>query len=241
MSHPTLPQDYKFLLLDIEGTTTPISFVHDVLFPYAAQALEGYLSARWGEPALAPIIAQIKEDTAKEPQAPAMDDTPSLEQTLESLRWQMAHDKKMTGLKLLQGKLWRAGYESGQIQGALFDEVATVLGQKRAQGVRIFIYSSGSVEAQQLIFGYSVAGDLRPLLEGYFDTTTGPKKEAQSYIKIADYIGAAPEDILFATDNLDEAKAAHDAGLQVVVMDRPGNGELPQEHPFRELKSFERI
>lgn len=238
MSHPT--QDYKILLLDIEGTTTPISFVHDVLFPYAAQALEAYLSERWGDPTLAPIVAQIKEDTAQEPEAPAMDQPPSLEQTLANLRWQMANDKKMTGLKQLQGKIWRAGYESGQIKGALFDEVAQALNQKHEDGVRIFIYSSGSVEAQQLIFGHSVAGDLRPLLEGYFDTTTGPKKEAASYSKIAAQIGESPADILFATDNLDEAKAAHLARLQVVVMDRPGNGAL-SEHAFRQLQDFHSI
>ena len=215
------------MLLDIEGTTTPISFVYDVLFPYAASALEDHLRQSWGQDAwrqdLDLLIAQASQDPSLPPLGPA----PTLEHVLANLRWQMDHDIKSTGLKSIQGKIWERGYAQGQIQGALFEDVAPMMRAWRAQGRAIFIYSSGSVHAQQLLFGHSQAGDLRPMIDGYFDTTTGPKKSSDSYTAIAQRIGQDPAQVLFATDNLDEALAARAAGMRVALMRRPGNPEVP--------------
>lgn len=236
MSH-TVEHPYQTIVMDIEGTTTPISFVYDVLFPYASSALEAFLQANWAREDVQADIAQVKQDTAQEADAPQLGEPVTLAQALESLRWQMANDKKMTGLKSLQGKIWESGYESGQIKGAIFEDVPKMMRHWHDQGKRLYIYSSGSVHAQKLIFGYSEHGDLRPMLNGYFDTTTGPKKEAQSYATIAQVVGEDPAHMLFLTDNVDEAKAASQAGYHVVVMNRPGNPQ-PPAHPFAAREDF---
>lgn len=239
--------DFDAVLLDIEGTTTPISFVYDTLFPYAAAALERFLERRWGdedvERDVAAITAQAREDIAQGHDAPAIpapgevDEETRRDRVLDNLRWQMERDRKTTGLKSLQGKIWRDGYLSGELAGELFEDVPDALRAIHASGRPIRIYSSGSVEAQRLLFGHSTHGDLTPLLDGYHDTTTGPKKQAQSYRAIAQAMALEPGRILFATDNLDEAKAAREAGAQAVIMNRPGNHALP-EHDFATLEDF---
>lgn len=212
---------FDVVLLDIEGTTTPISFVYDVLFPYARKALEGHVHEHWAS--LSAVVEQIIADTEADEEIPTLRAPVTPQQVVDSLMWQMDHDKKTTGLKQLQGKIWRAGYVDGTIKGEVFDDVKDALDQWRERGVDIYIYSSGSVAAQKLLFGYSTAGDLTTALKGYFDTTTGPKKEAKSYTLIATTIGAPVSRICFATDNMDEARAAREAGMQVLVMTRPGN------------------
>jgi 2,3-diketo-5-methylthio-1-phosphopentane phosphatase len=149
----------------------------------------------------------------------------------------MDADRKVTCLKALQGLIWRDGYHQGELQGVVFDDVPLALRQWQAAGTPIFIYSSGSVEAQQLLFRYSNHGDLTPLLRGYFDTTTGPKREAASYRTILGATGQSAPDVVFATDVLAEAEAAHEAGLQAVLVVRPGNAPLPV-HRFREASTL---
>lgn len=231
----------RALVLDIEGTTTLISFVHDILFPYAARALPGFLAERWHDApvqeALADLRAQHDADRAAGLNPPVLpspeaDDEAARAATLANIRWLMAHDRKVTGLKQLQGLIWRGGYLSGDLKGQLFDDVPEVLRALAERQLPVYIYSSGSVAAQRLLFGYSEAGDLTPLLSGYFDTTTGPKKEAASYTLIAQAIDLPPATILFATDHPSEARAATSAGLQVALMDRPGNAPPPDGHPF---------
>lgn len=211
------------LLLDIEGTTTSISFVYDALFPYARARLAAFLEAHFSDPAVRADVARLGDGSA----------TTATDAARAALAL-MDADVKDTGLKGLQGKIWAAGYASGALRGHVFSDVPEALRAFVARGTAIYIYSSGSVAAQKLLFGSSEAGDLTPLLSGYFDTTTGPKTEATSYQTIAAAVGVPPGDVLFVTDNLREAEAAAAAGLQVAVSQRPGNPSLP-EHDFRQI------
>ena len=228
-----LPQHFRAVVLDIEGTTTPISFVYDTLFPYAREAMQAHIRAHMHTPRLQTILEQTRQSIAALPQ------DPSPEALSAAMLWQMDHDRKHTGLKMLQGDIWAAGYRDGTLKGALFDDVPRALEAWTQAGVRCFIYSSGSVAAQKLLFGHSVAGDLRPKLSGYFDTTTGPKTQTASYEAIARALELAPEDVCFLTDRPSEARAARQAGMQVAVTTgRPGNPEVDAQG-FCTLESFE--
>lgn len=191
------------ILLDIEGTTSSIAFVADVLFPYARDRLPGYVAAH--ADAVAPILADVPGD---DPVA-----------TL--LQW-IDEDRKATPLKTLQGMIWAEGYADGSIQGHVYPDTPEALARWKGQALDIYIYSSGSVQAQKLIFGHSVAGDLTPLLSGYFDTEVGGKREADSYARIADALGRQPNTILFVSDIYAEIVAAQAAGLQALLIDRAG-------------------
>jgi len=201
----------KAILLDIEGTTSSIAFVADVLFPYAAKHLRAFVVAN--PEVAAPILAEV---AAAEPGDPV--------DTL--LRW-IAEDRKATPLKTLQGLIWAAGYADGTIRGHVYPDTPTALRRWNATGIPVHIYSSGSIAAQKLIFGHSEAGDLTPLLSGYFDTTTGPKREAGSYTAIAAALGLVPGDLLFVSDMRPEVDAARAAGVQALLIDRDtGKGEV---------------
>jgi enolase-phosphatase E1 len=193
----------KAILLDIEGTTSSISFVADELFPYAARHLPAYIAAHPEQ--VAPILAQVPGD---DPVA-----------TL--LRW-IEEDRKETPLKTLQGLVWAQGYADGTLKGHVYPDTPEALHRWHAAGIPVHIYSSGSIAAQKLIFGHSLAGDLTPLLSGYFDTTTGPKREPASYTRIAAALGLPPGDILFVSDMAPEIDAARAAGLQARLIDRAG-------------------
>lgn len=197
MTHP------KAVLLDIEGTTSSIAFVADVLFPYAARHLRAFVAAHPEQ--TAPILAEVPGDSVE---------------TL--LQW-IAEDRKETPLKTLQGMIWAQGYADGELTGHVYPDTPEALKRWTAAGLKVCIYSSGSIAAQKLIFGHSDAGDLTPYLSGYFDTTTGPKREADSYSKIADALNLAPSEILFVSDMAGEVDAAHAAGLQVLLIDREGH------------------
>lgn len=216
------------VLLDIEGTTTSISFVFDVLFPYAAKAIPEFLRTNASRPEVAEAIALIRKDAqggelTLEPLAAA----------IAIVQRQMAGDVKATGLKMLQGLVWQHGYEQGQIKGQVFADVPERFTAWRSAGRAVAIYSSGSRLAQQLLFRHSIAGDLTAGISGYFDTTSGPKRESSSYAAIAKAWGIAPSDIVFCTDQPAEADAARAAGLQTAVIMRPGNAPLPANlaHP----------
>ncbi|AWV87804.1 acireductone synthase [Bradymonas sediminis] len=239
---------YKGVLLDIEGTTTPVTFVYDVLFPYARRAMQGYLEAHWDAPGFQELkqqilanIAEINAGAAGEG-APEVDAAASGEAlraaVMEHLKWQMSKDQKNSPLKALQGRMWRAGYEDGELNAPVYADVVEALSAWQAQGTPVYIYSSGSVPAQILLFKYSEHGDLGGYLSGYFDTKTGPKKEADSYTKICEEVGVEPAAMLFVTDNIDEAKAADRAGLKVAVAKRPGNAPIEVEHGFDVIETF---
>lgn len=241
MSRTAIPNDFDHVVLDIEGTTTPIAFVHEVLFPYAADNVEAFLEAHWDEAGVQQDVQSLRELAASEEGLTAIPEAgeraAQQEAVLAVVRQLMAEDRKATGLKSLQGRIWREGYARGELQGQIFDDVPQAFERWRARGLTLYIYSSGSIEAQKLIFGFSDKGDLTPCLAGYFDTTTGPKRETDSYRKIAQAIGAAPERVIFLTDVVAEADAARQAGLQAAVLERPGNPPAPpHDHPV--LRDF---
>ena len=238
-------QNFKAVLLDIEGTTTTVRFVYDTLFPFAREHVEAFLDAHWES-------AEVREDIAKLRQQASADAKEGIEGAVElpeghgpqthtaalaNIRWHMSNDRKTTALKSLQGKIWRHGYATGELRADVFDDVPAALRRWQQRAVPVYIYSSGSVEAQKLLFGHTLYGDLQSMLSGYFDTTTGPKRISQSYTDIAAAIGRAPGEILFATDVVQEAIAAREAGLVAVIMDRPGNNPQP-EHDFEVWADF---
>jgi enolase-phosphatase E1 len=198
------------VLTDIEGTTSAIAYVHQAMFPFAEAALEGFLDARSATPEVAAILAAIP---GPDPRA--------------QLRAWMAADVKATPLKALQGLIWEAGFKDGRLRGHLWPDVAPCLRAWHAGGLTLAVYSSGSVAAQKLLFGHSVAGDLTPCFSAYFDTTTGPKREAASYAAIARALGAPPDAILFLSDVAEELDAARASGLATCQLVRPGDGTLP--------------
>ena len=195
----------RAILTDIEGTTSSISFVKDVLFPYARRHLPDYVAAHRDDPE----VRRWLDATAAEAGL-APDDEAGIVATLA--RW-IEEDRKATPLKALQGLIWADGYASGQYRAHVYPEVPARLAAWKAQGLPLYVYSSGSVAAQRLFFGYSEAGDLTPLFSGYYDTEIGGKREAASYTRIAQAIGIAPAGILFLSDIVEELDAARAAGL----------------------------
>ncbi|MFU8806334.1 MAG: acireductone synthase [Bradymonadaceae bacterium] len=236
--------EYRAVILDIEGTTTPISFVYDVLFPYARTHLADFIETHWAS--VQEEVEGLREQVESDLRAGVEGVVPIAsgeeeevrESVIRNLRWQMDNDRKTTALKSLQGKIWRDGYESGALKGVVYDDVLVALKAWERAGRPVYIYSSGSVAAQELLFTYSTHGDLTVFIEGYFDTTTGPKKEAESYRAICEAIERRCEEVVFVTDNVDEARAAREAGVGAYLMDRPGNPALP-EHDFEVLGSLE--
>lgn len=202
----------KAALLDIEGTIGDIAFVRDVLFPFARARLADTLKARWNDPEVAATVVGARDATGHALMTPA-------EAAAQFLAW-MDDDKKITPLKALQGIIWQDGYASGELKAHLYPDAIDAIRAWHRHGVQVFIYSSGSVEAQKLYLGHSVAGDLMPLIAGYFDTTTGPKGEAASYTKIATAIGIEPFEMTFFSDAPAETDAAHAAGVPVYRLDR---------------------
>ncbi len=246
MSQPD--HDVTAVLLDIEGTTTSISFVHDVLFPFARAHFAAFLERCWDEPAVQADVdlfrTLAKEDIASGVEgAVAIPDTDDAAQVrgavLHNAMWMMDNDRKATALKSIQGKIWKDGYANGELLADVFEDVPGAFKAWQHRQIPVYIYSSGSIAAQKLLFAHTHHGDLRPLLAGHFDTTTGSKKERQSYQTIAQTIGTAPEQILFATDVVAEADAAVAAGMRAIIMDRPGNKPQPEHaHPVKSSLSF---
>uniref|UniRef100_A0A3P8S6N6 Enolase-phosphatase 1 n=1 Tax=Amphiprion percula TaxID=161767 RepID=A0A3P8S6N6_AMPPE len=212
MASVSIPACTSTLLLDIEGTTTPITFVKDILFPYIREHLEDYLSSHWEEDECKQDVhllkKQIEEDMKQNRACPVhavdqtvhTDEEKAIREVVENVLWQMAADRKSTALKQLQGHMWRSAYSSGRIKGEVYQDVIPSVKTWREQGLRVYIYSSGSVEAQKLLFGYSVEGDVLDLFDGHFDTGVGAKVDCKSYERIAERIGCQPEEITFLTD-----------------------------------------
>ncbi|MFJ5284743.1 acireductone synthase [Pseudomonas sp. NPDC088429] len=207
----------KAIVTDIEGTTSAVSFVFDVLFPYAAKHLPDFVRQNAERADVAEQLDAVRRDS----NAPQAD----VERVVEILLSWIEEDRKATPLKALQGMVWAQGYHAGHLKGHVYPDAVEALQRWHAAGYQLFVYSSGSIQAQKLIFGCSEAGDLTPLFRGYFDTTSGPKREAQSYTNIQQAIGVAPEEILFLSDIVEELDAAQAAGLQTCGLAREG-GEL---------------
>lgn len=215
-------------LLDIEGTTTPIDFVTRTLFPFARERMAAFLASpsSTADPEVASAINQLGEDFAAESGAPPLDIEGGPLRLLPYVEWLMDQDRKSTGLKTIQGKIWEAGYASGELVGEVYPDVLPAIRRWRAAGARVAIFSSGSILAQKLLFGHLAEGDATPLIDAFFDTTTGPKREPASYRAIAGLLGLNPGRILFLSDVEEEITAARGAGLSGcrVVRDGPAAG-----------------
>lgn len=224
------------ILTDIEGTTGSISFVRDVLFPYARAALPGFVRARGDEPKVRALLDQVATEHG------AMCDDAMIVETLQG--W-IDQDRKHTVLKALQGMIWEDGYRDGDFTAHIYPDVAPALQAWHAAGHALSVYSSGSVPAQKLFFGHSDAGDLLPLFDHFFDTEVGHKRDADSYRLIADRLGRSPGHIVFLSDVIAELDAARKAGMRTVLLDRredypePRRGEAANGHA--RVESFAEI
>ncbi len=211
-----LPPGARAVLTDIEGTTTPLSFVLDILFPYARRRLDAACAS--GEARFAEALSRLRQEHEQE-----IESVPDFGNGTPYAHWLMDRDRKSTGLKMLQGILWEDGYRAGELRGQVWPDVAEALKRWKENGIRTRIFSSGSVLAQKLLFGHSDQGDLLPYFEGFHDTTTGPKNSPAAYAAIADSFGLPPGDILFLSDVTAELDAARDSGMQTGLLVRPGN------------------
>lgn len=220
---PTL----RAIVTDIEGTTGSFSFVYDELFPYADAHLDAYVESHANDAQVRDVLQQVAKEAQIDPA-----DRAALVAQLH--RW-IAQDSKATPLKTLQGMIWAAGYADGTLRGHVYEDAANALRAWHAAGLRLYVYSSGSIAAQKLIFGHSTKGDLTPLFSGYFDTTTGPKREAASYERIARAAGIEPGAMLFLSDTESELDAARAAGMRTVHVARESCGTKPSaRHPVAE-------
>jgi enolase-phosphatase E1 len=220
----------RAIVTDIEGTTSSLSFVKDVLFPYARKHLAGFVAAHAQEPRVRALLDEAKREAGNE-----LDDAGIVAQ-LE--RW-IDEDRKLTPLKSLQGLIWEAGYRNGDFKGHIYADAATQLQAWHARGIKLYVYSSGSVYAQKLLFSHSEAGDLTPLFSGYYDTHIGAKREADAYRAIVDEVGFPAGDILFLSDITEELEAAQAAGMQTRHLVR--EGELTRHARHRQVGDFSAI
>ena len=249
----------RALLLDIEGTTTPIEFVYQVLFPFARTHAAEYLERNRERADCRAAVALLGKEFASEPAdvaqvfrpaagvaqdfSPAVagvaqDFSPAV--VLAYIGWLMDRDRKSPGLKALQGLIWQDGFKSGELRGQVYPDVAPAFKRWRARGLAIYIYSSGSVLAQQLLFGSTDAGDLTTFLKGYFDTAVGPKTAPDSYRLIAERVHVASSEILFVSDVLQELDAARTSGMRTALCVRDGDRASGSEfHPV--IHSFDEI
>lgn len=238
----------KSIICDIEGTTSSISFVKDTLFPYALKNVEEYLKTHWNEDATKTVVAALREQAEEDKKAevegaltiPAGDSEDIIPDIVKYVEWQTSRDAKTGSLKTLQGLVWAKGYKDGSIKGHVYEDVSKAMEQWTESGRKVYIYSSGSVDAQKLLFEHSEQGDLVKYLAGHYDTKIGAKTEKDSYEALLKNIEATAEEALFLTDVVAEAKAAKEAGLNVVVLDRPGNAELSEDDrkEFTVVSSF---
>lgn len=232
------------ILLDIEGTTSSISFVHDVMFPFVRERLEGFLDANFARPEVAGACEQIALDAGRVSLAEWSQSTGKQAQQLviDEVHRLMNGDVKATGLKALQGLIWADGFHEGKLKSHVYPEVIAQIKRWQESGLDVRIYSSGSIAAQRLFFGHiDGLGDCLDLFTGHYDTTIGSKKEAASYQRVAADWGLQPGDIIFVSDVAGELVAANEAGLQAVASVRPGNAPLDPELPFIRVTSFDQL
>jgi len=219
-------------LTDIEGTLGSTAFVRDVLFPYSRDHLAEFVQAHRGDRVVENALGDASQSSGV-----ALTDEESLLSTLR--RW-IEEDRKVTSLKALQGSIWARGYEEGELRGHLYDDAVDALRVWRSSGISLYVYSSGSADAQRLFFTHSVAGNLVHLFDAYFDTTVGPKSDSRSYRSIAQTIGVPERHIVFLSDSVSELNAARDAGLRTVQIVRAQDGTKPAPgHAF--VQSFDAL
>ncbi len=227
----------RAIVLDVEGTTTPIDFVTATLFPFVRERAEPFLAEHWDGPDAAALAAERARET--DPDAPGGDW--SLAAAIAYVHWLMDRDRKSTALKSLQGKIWERGYRTGQLSGEVYADVPPAFARWRATGREIAIYSSGSVLAQRLLFESTTAGDLTPHIRDYFDTRVGAKGDAGSYASIARALERAPDELLFVSDVVAELDAARASGLRTLLSIRPGNRPVSDAVGHDRVYTFDEI
>lgn len=239
----------RAVLLDIEGTTTPMAFVYDVLFPFARAHLREFLETSAASPRIAEILDDLRAEHVRDearhaypppwpPDAGTNEDDRAA--AVAYLEWLMEQDRKSPALKALQGEIWDRGYRDGRLRGEMFDDVRPALDRWTSSGLRIFIYSSGSVLAQRWLFTTTQTGDLTAFIAGYFDTSVGAKIESSSYGRIVAALDLAPDAVLFISDMTRELDAARTARLQTLLIERPGNVRQPAS-THRRITSFDEL
>ena len=234
-------QNVKLILTDIEGTTSSISFVKDVLFPYAADHLPAFVKENINDETVQTALQQTAELAGEDGESISADNTDALIAKL--LQW-ISEDRKATPLKALQGLIWKTGYENGDYKAHMYPDATEYLKKWHDSGLPLYVYSSGSVKAQELFFGYSQDGNLLPLFKGHFDTLMGGKRETQSYLNILaelqkTHAGLNAADVLFLSDIKEELDAAKEAGMQTVWLVR--EDDIPADAEHKAVKSFEEI
>ena len=231
----------RCVLLDIEGTTSSISFVYDKMFPYVRENLSSFLDANFSDESVQNCLPMLAADLEKSSLEQWIDPALSSEEqkglVAAGVIQLMDADVKATGLKQLQGLIWKDGFYSGQLVAHLFEDVAPAIERWASAGVEVRIYSSGSIAAQKLFFGYSVAGDLLSKLSGHYDTTTGGKKESGSYQAIASDCDMPVESFLFVSDVVEELAAADAAGMKTCLSMREGNKDQGK-NDFEKITTF---
>jgi enolase-phosphatase E1 len=257
----------RVYLLDVEGTVAPVSFVYEQLFPYARTHFESFLRKNVADQGREMdfsegsffwdlMLLKLENEAETDAGAPrilpeqavgpravggssvvSMSPAFGIPRILNYIFWLMDHDRKSTALKSLQGKIWKSGFESGELRGTLFPDVPDAL-RRWAACADVSIYSSGSVEAQQLVFRHSTFGDLTPLIAAYFDTRTGPKRASASYVAISSAMNVVPGELLFLSDVVQELDAARQAGCQTLLVVREGNAPVNDAHGHPAVESF---
>lgn len=221
----------RAVVTDIEGTTSSIAFVKEVLFPFARKHLPAYVAAHAAE-----VEVEVRRCLDEARAAAGAGERSDEAVVAQLLRW-IDEDRKVTPLKTLQGLVWAEGYASGELRSHVYDDAVTGLRAWHAAGLPIHVFSSGSIAAQRLLFGHTIQGDLTPLLAGYFDTTIGSKLEEGSYRAIARALGRPSADLLFLSDSTGELDAAAAAGMQVICLDR-GEAVIPAGTRHRRVTTF---
>lgn len=236
------------VLLDIEGTTTPISFVHEVLFSYARLHVQGFLTENLdlGEVLedLASLRQEHRDDLMQDLRPPPLvagTRQAQIDSLVAYVNWLMDRDRKSSGLKSLQGKIWKEGYSNATLKAQVYADVPPALDRWRRAGLSINIFSSGSSLAQELLFAHTESGDLSRFLDNYFDTTVGSKQDLTSYESIARILRLRPSDILFVSDVVSELDAAGAAGMHALLSIRPGNPPQPFAERYQCVRSFDEV
>lgn len=241
----------RVYLLDVEGTVAPLTLTTELLFPYARTNFPDFLRRSRGDERVRADLALLAEENRAEKAAgvprlpevvhPEQVETPRFRlDAMVYLTWLMDRDRKSTALKSLQGKIWKAGFESGELKGTFFEDVPGAFKRWSEKG-KVAIYSSGSVEAQQLLFRHTTHGDLSPLISGYFDTRTGPKMENASYKAIAAELAVPPRAVVFFSDAVKELDAAREAGCQTRLVVREGNPPVADANRHPRIESFDAL
>lgn len=231
-----MSDEVRGVLLDIEGTTTPIAFVHDVLFSYARYHVKRFLRENSDSQEVRADIELLRQEHAEDVSAPPLDST--VESIAGYVEWLIGCDRKSTGLKSLQGKIWRQGYLDGSLKSQVFDDVAPAMKRWHEAGLNVSIFSSGSVLAQQLLFAHTNVGDLTAFIDNYFDTNVGKKTDADSYRRIAADLGIEAQEIVFISDVVAELDAAKEAGMRTLLSVRPGNPPQEPDQTFDRITGF---